>query len=34
MIHDDQRSSMASFATAVLSDPAAAKYVDGVAFHW
>lgn len=34
MIHDDATVSLLTFAKAVLGDPDAAKYVDGVAYHW
>jgi glucosylceramidase len=34
MIYDDQRLWMKSWIDTVLSDPEAAKYVDGIAFHW
>lgn len=34
-IHDDQKNDrMVEMVDAVMSDPAAAQYVDGVAFHW
>jgi glucosylceramidase len=34
MIHDHNRDRVEAFADAVLTDPSASQYVDGVAFHW
>merc|ERR1719498_1199845 len=34
MIHDDQTISLRDFAGEILEDEAAAKYIDGVGYHW
>eukprot|EP00928_Gymnodinium_smaydae_P064242 TRINITY_DN47637_c0_g1_i1.p1 TRINITY_DN47637_c0_g1~~TRINITY_DN47637_c0_g1_i1.p1 ORF type:complete len:715 (-),score=53.45 TRINITY_DN47637_c0_g1_i1:146-2146(-) len=34
MIHDDQTIALMTAAKAILDDPEAAKYIDGVAYHW
>ena len=33
-VHDDQKDLMLAYVTAIMQDQQAAKYVDGVAFHW
>uniref|UniRef100_A0AC34Q147 Glucosylceramidase n=1 Tax=Panagrolaimus sp. JU765 TaxID=591449 RepID=A0AC34Q147_9BILA len=34
MICDDQRGDVAPFSRAILTDPVAGRYVQGIAFHW
>ena len=34
LVHDDQKDLMLDYVTAIMQDEQAAKYVDGVAFHW
>ena len=34
MIYDHNRNNVSTWAEIILADPEAAKYVDGVAFHW
>uniref|UniRef100_A0A7E4UQN8 Glucosylceramidase n=1 Tax=Panagrellus redivivus TaxID=6233 RepID=A0A7E4UQN8_PANRE len=34
MIHDDQRDAIFNYSNTIISDPDAAKYVDGIAVHW
>jgi len=34
MVHDDQTTTLLTFASKVLDDADAAKYIDGVGYHW